>query len=1028
MSRSFFKLERHVDQESNLVGVSTPTANDTATLVVHNDGSVPLPHESVTNEERRPTQVADRPAQPADQSNNSPTRGDQPISVVRVLEDTQHTAGSIKVMFCNAQSLIPKFGELRGICALNNYDVMGINETWLDFSIKNLAAEIALDGYQTLSIDKPTPSKRGGGSVLFVKTALKPSLKTLYANSSCEVISVVIKLDNSSIELALVYRNSHTLADQDNQLYDTLEEIIMRRHETIIMGDFNLPYIDWGQRTSAAPGNKLMNLVMDHGLSQHVREPTRGNNILDLILSTESRLIDGVQVNDHLANSDHNMLQFAIVQQHTEHSSKVDLPNFNRADFERLRQSVGGMGLTGLFGESGASICCRILTEGIRDACTQFIPRRVLDRNRKNYKPPWWTDGVHRAISTRQRLYREMKANPSPGTVAQHITACRAVKREVTTAKRNKEINVAANSKLNPKEFYRYVNERRICKDPVGPLMGPDGELLNSDEDNANVFNTFFSSVFTIEDMDNLPEMVEYQGEQRLTDIGFTAEGVKAELQKLNIYKSLGPDGAHPRVLKALSEEICVPLAHIFNTSMQSGQVPRDWKIANVTAIFKKGDRQNPGNYRPISLTSVICKTMERLIRDQIVDHLEENNLLSDSQHGFRRKRSCLTNLLDFFNKVIQVYDAAKAVDVIYLDFQKAFDKVPHKRLLMKVKSLGIEGNVLAWLEAWLTTRTQRVCLNQAKSDWTAVTSGVPQGSVLGPILFIIYVNDMDNGILGTISKFADDTKLSHRAKTERDSQKIQDDLNQLVAWSEKWQMKFNVAKCSIMHFGCRNIRSDPAMGGVNLNSVSDQKDLGIIINADLKVDKQVQASFNKANRVLGFIARNFTFKSKEIIIPLYLSLVRPHLEYAVQFWSPHLRKDIVKLERIQHRATKLIPALRGKSYPERLKELGLITLERRRLRGQLIETYKYLYGFNNVDPIGIFDRDENERLRNNGLKLKVKRFNTTVAQHFFPIEIPRVWNRLPNNVVESESVNQFKNRLDKHWLETDHDALFHGA
>jgi hypothetical protein len=308
--------------------------------------------------------------------------------------------------------------------------------------------------------------------------------------------------------------------------------------------------------------------------------------------------------------------------------------------------------------------------------------------------------------------------------------------------------------------------------------------------------------------------------------------------------------------------------------------------------------------------------------------------------------------------------------------------------------------------------------VNNTKSDWTEVTSGVPQGSVLGPIMFIMYVDGMDTGIISKLSKFADDTKLCQRAMREEDQISMQEDLNKLIAWSQTWQMNFNVSKCSVMHLGCRNIESNYKMGEADLNCVSNQRDLGVIITNDLKWGHQCDEAFKRANRTIGFVSRNFHCRDKEIIMPIYKAMIRPLVEFAVQFWSPHFRKDIDKLERIQRRITKMIPELKNKSYPERLKELNLITLEKRRLRGQLIETFKYLQGFNNVNPVGLFDRDNNTQRRNNGQKLVVKRFNTSVAENFFPIEITQTWNRLPSNIVLSKTVNIFKNRLDKFWKE----------
>jgi hypothetical protein len=284
------------------------------------------------------------------------------------------------------------------------------------------------------------------------------------------------------------------------------------------------------------------------------------------------------------------------------------------------------------------------------------------------------------------------------------------------------------------------------------------------------------------------------------------------------------------------------PLIDLFKTSMEEGSIPNDWKCANVTAIFKKGIRTEPGNYRPVSLTANICKVMERMIKEDIVNFLERKQIIRNSQHGFRNKKSCLTNLLEFMEHVSQKLDKGEPVDIIYLDFQKAFDKVPHKRLLAKLKAIGIEGNLLRWIGLWLTGRKQRVVINSVESDWKDVLSGVPQGSIMGPLRFIIFINDIDLNIGNKILKFADDTKLFGIASSDEDIESLRYDLNRLFEWSEKWQMKFNVEKCVVMHVGAKNVKAQYVIGGKSLTKVEEEKDLGVIFNKDFKVESMYKS------------------------------------------------------------------------------------------------------------------------------------------------------------------------------------------
>ena len=289
--------------------------------------------------------------------------------------------------------------------------------------------------------------------------------------------------------------------------------------------------------------------------------------------------------------------------------------------------------------------------------------------------------------------------------------------------------------------------------------------------------------------------------------------------------------------------------------------------------------------------------------------------------------------------------DDGSPVDVIYLDFQKAFDKVPHQRRISKLKSHGMGNSLINWIEQWLTDRRQRMVVDGEVSSWKSVLSGVPQGSVLGPILFLVYINDLEEGLTGKILKFADDTKLFGKVKEIGDKHNLQDDIDKLVKWSNKWQMLFNFGKCKCLHTGSINTGMNYDMGGTILSKTVKEKYLGVTMNANMKVSEQCRIAATKGNQVLGMIRRNITYKEK--------SLTRPHLEYCIQAWNPHLRKDVDRLDTIQRRATKLIPELRDLTYEERLKEYGLTTLER--LRGDQIEVFKILNGYENIDSNILF-------------------------------------------------------------------------
>ena len=316
----------------------------------------------------------------------------------------------------------------------------------------------------------------------------------------------------------------------------------------------------------------------------------------------------------------------------------------------------------------------------------------------------------------------------------------------------------------------------------------------------ANELKDYFAFVFTAENLQSIPQHDDpagaTDGKPVLDDIYITEEMVLRKFRDLRSDKAAGADDLSPRFLSQIQEEVCHPMTVLFQKSLQSGVVLQDWKLAHVTSIYKKGSRGQSCNYRPVSLTSQVCKLFESIIRDLMFDHLEKSELIRDSQHGFRRGRSCLSNLLVFLDKVTRAVDEGNCVDVVFLDFAKAFNKVPHQRLLVQLRRHGIKGRLLNWISEWLSGRWQRVGIRGSYSDWRGVLSGVPQGSVLGPVLFLIFINDLDEGLMSNILKFADDMKIFGTATNHGNRQIMQNDLTTLANWANTWQMEFKETKC----------------------------------------------------------------------------------------------------------------------------------------------------------------------------------------------------------------------------------------
>ena len=464
-----------------------------------------------------------------------------------------------------------------------------------------------------------------------------------------------------------------------------------------------------------------------------------------------------------------------------------------------------------------------------------------------------------------------------------------------------------------------------------------NGITAKTSREKAGLFNSYFASVFRTSRSNKSTENNDYHDTPskthvELSDITVSAEEVVNNLGNLDVTKAHGPDGIHPRLLKECSEQIGPSLCALFNHSLSCGRVPIEWKAANITPVHKKELKEVAKNFRPISLLSIVSKIVERSVCSNLYNHIF--HLIADEQHGFIRNRSCVTQLLSVFHAIGKSLDRNIQTDILYLDFAKAFDSVDHDILLAKLKSYGVSGNLLNWFIDYLHDRIQRVVVDGVASDWATVTSGVPQGSLLGPILFVIFINDFPNVVSDTsqTALYADDPKLYKSFTCLGSCESLQQSLNHLTMWSHENNISFIASKCKELTVTRKSnpLCFDYHLGDTTLVYLRKEKDLGCIITNHLTWDQQVLVVVYKANKMLGLLRRTRPLLTNtKVRRSLYLSLVKCHLDYATQIWSPALTSLNIKIENVQRRATRWILKQRKgeQSYKERLVTLKLLPL-----------------------------------------------------------------------------------------------------
>ena len=547
--------------------------------------------------------------------------------------------------------------------------------------------------------------------------------------------------------------------------------------------------------------------------------------------------------------------------------------------------------------------------------------------------------------------------------------------------------------------------------------MTHNDQQVTTAEGKADAFNKYFASIFRPVSPSSPIVSPSLSSQNNLESITVSTEEVSYLLLNLLTDKATGPDGISARLLKECSNEIAPSLTALFNKSLSLGKVPQEWKEANVVPVPKKGDIHEISNYRPISLLSLVSKLLEQVVHIHVSEFVQSS--LSDLQHGFRRKRSCTTQLLRVFHDVGMALDSGKEADMIYLDFSKAFDSVSHPKLLFKLEQHGISGTLFKWFTDYLNERRQRVVVDGISSSFLYATSGVPQGSILGPLLFLIFANDLPNAAKhSTVPMFADDSKCYRQITQPRDRNLLQSDLDSLHHWSSTWDLNFNIKKCAALRFSRRKT-SAPTQGYVlnqkPIKFAATQNDLGILVSNDLKWSSHVINIVAKANRMLGFLRRNcFHLTDVNARRLLYLSLVRSHLSFGCEIWAPQgPSADLLRLEGIQRRATKFILKDYESSYPDRLKKLNLIPLSYWHEIKDIIFFYKCKSGLYELDTNQFINQPLHHSTRSSsGDFLRPNLCKTSLFRDSYFNRIVFLWNNLSSGIKASSSVAILKTKL----------------
>ena len=905
-----------------------------------------------------------------------------------------------------------KRDELEYLASLSAPDIIAVTETWLHADVHD--SEVVLPGYVLFRQDRM--EGHHGGVILYVSERYSSKLELRYAapQSSCEQLWCTIRTSTGqSLTVGVVYRSP------DSTDFSWLDAMLpfVQTSRYCLVGDFNCPHVDWqvGSYTSSAGPveREFLDFTLRFGMAQHVTCPTRMESTpscLDLIFSGYRELVHEVLVSEPLGMSDHSVVKASLLLGRETFTPAI-VRNYWKADFPTMRSMAAGLDWL-LPPSATVEDLWDLFKHNLEVLCDACVPTKQPGRCARG--PPWIDHEMKSWLKKRKRAWGDFVriGAAAHGRYKTIRNMCKKMMRQKRALYETHLIDVAD---TQPKRIFAYVNRRRKQGQSIPDLLTSGDCMATGLSEKAEALADQFVSVYSVIPGQITPSLRDSPSEpvHLLSTVDFPVSQVEAALRSLDIGKSPGPDGIHPLVLRELAPELSVPLSHIFRLSMTTASLPLDWKKGVIKPLFKSGDRSFPGNYRPVCMTSILVKVMERFIRVAIDGHLRNSDAFSAAQHGFVTGRSCVTNLLTAREEWGASRDDHLAVHAVFIDFSKAFDRVDHNILLRKLRCSGIVGEVLNWIQAYLADRTWRVRVDGHLSAPRRAVSGVPQGSVLGPRMFTLYVNELPGLLSSRCLMFADDIKIWRTVNSDEDVNLLQEDLNVIEQWATSNRLPVNPDKSSVMRIGHGGLAPHYAMNGTPLQVTDCTRDLGVLIQGNLKTGSQTQSARAKGLRVLWALRRTFTCWSPRVFLKIHKAIVRPVLEYGAPAYHPCTLGEAVQLERVQRLGTRLVPELRGLTYSQRCATLDLFTLAYRRLRADLLMLYRVVVRRDHPDLASFLKLSHEPRTRGHPYKLEIQRSDNLPHIYRWSRRAVVVWNHLPEDVVRTGTVTLFKERLD---------------
>ena len=957
------------------------------------------------------------------------------LSTSNYLLDLGLTCKGFRMGHINVQGVSNKIDQVRLLLESdkNLIHVLGLSETKLNGNHPESVFEI--NGYQTpYRRDRKTNS--GGGLLVYIKNGVSASRRSDLEHENLECIWTEVKpVKSKSFLVGNIYRPPNSSIQWNAIFEDCMETVLREEKEIYIMGDINRDLLNNQIKTA------WTDYMEPFGLTQLVSEATRvthdSRTLIDHIYSNCPENVTSLDV-PKIGLSDHYPIFFTrkmhVQPPKMSHYtiSYRSFKTFDELKFVEDLQSVPWDTIK-LFDDTDD------ILEAWLDLFLQVVDKHVpLKQHRVRHKnqPQWLSSEILDAMKCRDR-------HKSLGNHDEYKVWRNKVIKLIQNGKKTQYQTFISNNKGNPSSIYKLFKEVGAGKGPqkqstIGSIK--TGETLIEDsKEIASEFNNFFVNVasklkepITSTNHDKLKEFCQ---EKLPPDMKFEIpiigrQKVLKFLSNIDINKATGTDMIGPRLLKFAAPFIADEITFICNQSIAKSVFPSKWKEAKVTPLFKNGPHEDVNNYRPISILPVLSKVLEKHVHESLYDYLHAFQLLHKTQSGFRSQHSCETALVNMIDSWLNAIDNGKMIGVVLVDFKKAFDLVDHQILLNKLEIYGIKDDALSWFDTYLTNRKQQVSINNCQSDFQQISYGVPQGSILGPLLFLLFINDLPlytNNVFTDL--YADDTTVYDiQDSMEQIESNLQSALNGLQIWCKSNGMILNSSKTKVMFVTTNQKRKrlnrqnlDLNFQNEPLNMISSDKILGVFVDNNLTWTDHIKYLTKKIASSIWLLSKIKKFLSQDHRVQFYKSYIQPHIDFCNIVWGSSSECNKLKIFRLQKRACKVILDYNVEDSREAMSSLKIMSIYDR----LYLRKAKFMFKvFNNLTPSYISENFTRRNNLNTSINLRSSsagcfippKPRTECFKHSLRYSGCLVWNSLPEDIKNAPTIDTFHCRCLK-WL-----------